>query len=546
MMLPGYIPWPEDRARAYRAKGYWADITLYEMLAHAAKARPDKIALVYESVHVTYADFVDRVDRLAAQFLLAGLRPRERVVFQVGNSLDFFYAYFALLKVGVIPVMSLPAHRQTEIRHFVAHAQATAYLIPDKVRDFDYRPMAEEIKGYSPSLAHIFVAGEPGRGQKSIGALAETPIPPGFQWPARPDPADVALMLLSGGTTALPKLIPRTHNDYVLNCRLAGKMGGLDSETVMLVALPLAHNFTLASPGVQAVLDLGGRVVIAPKIDAETTFPLIEKEKVTYMPLAIPLATAYLNSEVPDRYDTSSLKLIAAGGAKLAPELRKRLIVRFKVKYQESFGTAEGLLNYVPLDASMELVLNSSGRPCCEDDEIKVLDDFDKEVPDGKPGELVVRGPYTINGYYNAPDINAKAFTADGFYRMGDVVIKQGRDLFYQGRKKDLINRGGEKISCEEVENHILAHPKVQSACLVAMPDPDYGEKGCVFVIPRPGENLTFKELVDFLMTRQIAKFKLPERMEIVDSFPLSPAGKILRRTLREIIAEKLSTETAR
>jgi 2,3-dihydroxybenzoate-AMP ligase len=156
---------------------------------------------------------------------------------------------------------------------------------------------------------------------------------------------------------------------------------------------------------------------------------------------------------------------------------------------------------------------------------------------------LLTRGPYTIRGYYNAPEKNREAFTADGFYRMGDIVRRRGRHVFTEGRRKDLINRGGEKISCEEVENLIYAHPKVSVATLVAMPDPVFGEKACAFVVPKPGETLAFDELIAFLRQQQIASFKLPERLEVMSQLPLSPVGKILKRELREMITEKLALE---
>jgi 2,3-dihydroxybenzoate-AMP ligase len=259
----------------------------------------------------------------------------------------------------------------------------------------------------------------------------------------------------------------------------------------------------------------------------------------------VPLISNWLNSPVPDQFDLSSLKVIQNGGARLAPELRGRMRVRFGCIAQEIYGTAEGLINMVPLDAPEDMLLNSSGVPVCEDDEIKVLDDDGKEVPDGEPGELVTRGPYTIQGYYKAPEKQAEAFTPDGFYRMGDIVRKVGRHVFTEGRRKDLINRGGEKISCEEVENLIFGHPKVKAVTLVAMPDPVFGEKACAFVIAKDGETLEFGELIAFLRSQKIASFKLPERLEVVSQFPLSPVGKILKRQLREMIAAQIETEKA-
>jgi 2,3-dihydroxybenzoate-AMP ligase len=257
----------------------------------------------------------------------------------------------------------------------------------------------------------------------------------------------------------------------------------------------------------------------------------------------VPLISAWLNSPLPERHDLSSLRVVQNGGARLAPELRARLQERLGCRAQEIYGTAEGLISMVRLDADEEAVLESSGLPICDDDEIRVLDDADREVPDGTPGELCVRGPYTICGYYNAPEKNREAFTRDGFYRMGDIVRKRGRQLYTEGRRKDIINRGGEKISCDEVENYIFGHPKVKSVTLVAMPDETFGEKACAFVIPKPGETLAFEELIAFLKHKRIASFKLPERLEIVEEFPTSPVGKILKRALRERIAAKLAQE---
>jgi 2,3-dihydroxybenzoate-AMP ligase len=237
--------------------------------------------------------------------------------------------------------------------------------------------------------------------------------------------------------------------------------------------------------------------------------------------------------------------VIQNGGARLAPELRRRVQQEFGCRFQEIYGTGEGLLNMTRLNDDEERVLTSSGAPVCEDDEIRVIDDAGREVPDGQLGELVCRGPYTIRGYYDDPNADAKSFTADGFYRMGDVVRKVGRYVYTEGRKKDVINRGGEKISSEEIENFILAHPKVENVCIVAMPDEVYGERACAFVQPKAGQTIGFHELIDFLAQKQIARFKLPERLELVDSFPLSPAGKILRRELRAVIERKLAVERA-
>jgi 2,3-dihydroxybenzoate-AMP ligase len=350
-------------------------------------------------------------------------------------------------------------------------------------------------------------------------------------------------MLLSGGTTALPKLIPRTHNDYVYNATQCARVSGFDENTVHMAVLPLAHNYNLSSPGIMGALACGGKVVLAPSPDGETVFPLVERERVTVIAAAVPLVANWLNSPVPKRHDIASLKAIQNGGARLAPELRQRVRDELGATPQEIYGTAEGLINMTRLDDPDELLLESSGAPVSEADEIRVVDDQGRDVPDGEPGELITRGPYTIAGYFAAPQADRDAFTADGFYRMGDIVRKRGRHLFAEGRRKDLINRGGEKISCEEVENLVLRHPAVEAVSLVAMPDPVFGERACAVVVPIPGAQLDLPQLVAFLRAQGIASFKLPERLECVERLPTSPVGKVMKRELREWLARRVAGE---
>ena len=545
-MLDGCTPWPAETARRYRDRGYWRGLTLAEMMAAAIRRRPAKTALVWGNERVSYAALGATVDRLAHGFVDAGIAPRDRVVVQLPNVPEFVYTYLALVRIGAIPVMALRAHRHVEVTHFLRASGAVAYVIPDVIRDFDYRAMAGEVASACPALRSVFVTGEPGPGQRSLSALLEFP---GGHASALAglctDPSEVVTMLLSGGTTSMSKLIPRTHDDYVLNAQLCGAIAGFDADTVLLAILPLGHNYNLASPGMLGAFCHGGTVVLAPSGDASDVFALVERERVTTIAAVVPLISAWLNADEPGRHDLASLKTVQNGGARLAPELRSRLRERFGCTPQEIYGTAEGLINMTRLDDPDELLLHSSGAPVCDDDEIKVVDDDGREVADGVQGELLTRGPYTIRGYYNAADKNREAFTADGFYRMGDIVRRQARHVFTEGRRKDLINRGGEKISCEEVENLIYGHPKVKGVTLVAMPDPVFGEKACAFVVPKPGETLGFDELIAYLRRQKIAAFKLPERLEVVTELPLSPVGKVLKRELRDRITATLAREAA-
>lgn len=543
-MLQGTVAWPETAAEQYRRAGHWEGSCVFDVLSRAARTQPDKTALVCGAQRLSYADLQRDALRLAARLLALGIAPLDRVVVQLPNIPEFVLVYFALVRIGAIPVMALRAHRHAEVRHFLVASGAKAIVVPDRIGTFDYRTMVEALRADAPALQHVIVVGDAQGDQRAFDSLMNEP-PSDIERRAldaiHPEPGEVATMLLSGGTTSMSKLIPRTHQDYVLNARLCAQAAGFDASTVFMAILPLGHNYNLASPGLLGAFSVGGTVVLAPSSDADTVFELVQRERVSVIAAVVPLIVTWLSTDVETRCDLSSLKVVQNGGARLAPELRSRLRERFGCTPQEIYGTAEGLINMTRLDDPDEWLLHSSGAPVCDSDEIRVVDDEGKELPDGEPGELITRGPYTICGYYNAPEKNLEAFTPDGFYRMGDIVRKVGRNVWAEGRKKDMINRGGEKISCEEVENLIFAHPKVKTVVLVAMPDPVFGEKACACVIVKPDESLTFDELITFLRGKQIASFKLPERLEIMDAFPISPVGKIMKRDLRDLVAAKVA-----
>lgn len=546
-MLAGCTFWPADAAARYRAAGYWDGRTLWQMMAGAVRRQPQKTALVAGSLRQTYQELDEVSGTLAAALLARGIRPLQRVVLHLPNSAAFVHYYLALVRIGAIPVMALRAHRKAEVEHFVRASGAVAYIAPDVIRDFDHRALARTLQEQFTTLRTVVIVGEADPGQVSHADL----LAEGQALPDRAarlasvsvDAEDVGTILLSGGTTSLPKLIPRTHQDYVLNARLCGAAAQMNGHTVFMPILPLAHNYNLASPGILGTFYYGGTVILAPSTETEDIFNLAERERVTIIAAVRPLVARWLDTPDLDRWDLTALRVVQNGGTRMPPEFRKRMMQHLGVIPQEIYGTAEGLINMTPLHASEELLLNSSGRPVCGLDELRVVDGAGNDVPDGTPGELLSRGPYTIRGYYNAPEANARAFTPDGYYRLGDIVRKRGRDLYVEGRKKDIINRGGEKIDCEEVENLILQHPAVHSASLVAMPDREYGERACAFVKLKQGQTLDFAGLIAFLRQAHMASFKLPERLEVVDAFPTSPVGKVLKRELRNMIEQKLAAE---
>ncbi|MEE2730582.1 MAG: (2,3-dihydroxybenzoyl)adenylate synthase [Pseudomonadota bacterium] len=536
----GWVPWPDDLAQQYRSAGYWRGETLEQMLAASACKHPDRIALVCGQQRLTYRQLHQQVITAAAGLRQRGIGHQDRVVVQLPNIAEFFIASFALFRLGAIPVFALPAHRATELTHFCQLTDAIACIIVDRDNGFDYRAMVRNLLPQAPALQDVIVVGEAEEFTSWDGIInadtGSTELPPS------PQAGEVAFLQLSGGSTGLPKLIPRTHDDYLYSVRTSAEICQLSPASVYLCALPVAHNFPLSSPGTLGTLYAGGCVVLARRPAPDDCFPLIEREGVTLTALVPPLAMLWLDAARKRREDLSSLQLLQVGGARFSAEAAARVKPILRCRLQQVFGMAEGLVNYTRPEDDDNLLHHTQGRPMSEADEIRVVDDEDRPVRCGEPGHLLTRGPYTIRGYYRAREHNLRAFTADGFYRTGDIVrqLPSGH-LMVEGRAKDQINRGGDKIAAEEVENYLLAHPAVHDAALVAMPDAYLGEKACAFIISRD-PSLRPIELLRFLQRRGVAQYKIPDRIEFIDAFPKTSVGKVNKRALRERITEKLAT----
>lgn len=537
--------WPSEFAERYRAAGYWRGETFGQMLRERATAHPGRTAIVDQAGdrRCSYGELDERADRLAAGLVASGIGRGDRVVVQLPNVAEFFEVVFALFRIGALPVFALPAHRHTEISYFCSFTNAAAYVIPAEHGGYDYRTLAEGVCAEVPTLKRVFVVGEDAGQFTSLADLPQEPI--ALDPPA---PHETAFLQLSGGSTGVPKLIPRTHDDYLYSVRASNEICGVDENSVYLCVLPAAHNFPLSSPGSLGALYAGARVVLCPQPSPDAAFPLIESERVTLTGLVPPLALAWMEAAAaPTPYDLSSLSVLLVGGAKFSEEAARRVRPALGCTLQQVFGMAEGLVNYTRLDDPDEIVVTTQGRPISPDDEVLVVDDEDEEVPLGTAGHLLTRGPYTIRGYWNAPEHNARSFTSDGFYRTGDIVRQSATGyLTVEGRAKDQINRGGEKIAAEEVENHLLAHPAVHDASVVAEPDPYLGERTRAYVIPRAGARVPKPIAIKkFVRERGLAAYKVPDRVEFVETFPQTGIGKISKKGLREAGARDHTEPTA-
>lgn len=528
-MLEGCVPWPESFVRDYKTKGYWTDEVLGGLPMWLPGAE-DREAVVTPGRTMTYGQLDRAADRLAAGLRALGIGAGDRVVVHLPNDVEMVVLCYALFRSGALPVFALPAHRSSEITHLVDTSQAVAYVCADQVLDCDYRLIAKEVLASTDgSLEHVLVAGDPG----PYTALSDVDADP-VDLPA-PDAQDVALFLLSGGTSGPPKLIPRTHADYACQLRMTSRLCAFEADTRYLCALPLGHNFPLACPGVLGVLRLGGTAVLASEPTPESCFPLIESARVTVTSLVPSLVPLWLEAAEWAQDDLTSLKLLQVGGARLGPAAASQVPGRLGCTLQQVYGMAEGLLNFTRLDDPDSVVFHTQGCPLASADEVRVVREDGREAQPGEEGELYTRGPYTVRGYYQAAERNRTQFTEDGYFRTGDLVRRTATGYFeVVGRSNDVINRGGEKVPTQEVEEHLRADPGIAAVALIGLPDEDLGELSCACVVPKdPQQPPTLREVRAGLNDRGIASYKLPDRLVILPALPLTPVGKIDKRALK-------------
>src|SRR2546423_7655338 len=407
MPLPGVVPFPPDFARRYREKGYWQDKSLAQEFAAVFRTYADRVALIDGEREFTYAE-IDRVtDNLALNLLELGLKPLDRVVPTLPNIAEFVLLYFALQKISAIPIAALATHRFAEINQFVQLSGATTCVYPERQGDFEFEPMIRRVQAENPSLK--FCISLP-----MLKDLIERPakLPRARLAEIKIDPTDPCIFQLSGGTTGIPKLIPRTPNDYAYNSKTAAPVCGVTGDSVLLLALPIAHNLPLACPGIQGYFFQGGSVVLSPTTRPEEMFRLIEKHKVTHIKVVPALLIRLINDPAIGKYDLSSVKIIQSGGQRMQPEVRLRTHQLIPSSFvQENFGMSEGMLFFVRLDDPPEVKLETCGRPICPEDEVLRLDTDERPDAGREARELTRTSPYNQRGYVGEPEYHARPFT---------------------------------------------------------------------------------------------------------------------------------------
>ncbi|MBO0678246.1 AMP-binding protein [Mycolicibacterium sp. S2-37] len=529
----GFVPFPADRAEEYRRAGYWTGRPLDSILTEAVRQRPEHPAVVDRDGALSFAELSARADGVAAALAARGIAPGDRVLLQLPNSIRFAVAFFGLLRAGVVPVMCLPGHRAAELGHFADVSGAVGLIIPDRAGGFDYREMAAQLMADRPALRHVLVDGDPGP-YASWAEVADADGPAPDLGPV--DTSAPAVLLVSGGTTGLPKLIARTHDDYVYTALASAQTCLFTPDDVYLVALPAGHNFPLACPGMLGAMTVAATTVLTADPSPEAAFALIEKHRVTVTGLVNALGKLWAQACEWEPVLPTSLRLVQVGGSRMSPEEAQFILDRLTPGLSQIFGMAEGMLNFTRPGDPVDVVVHTQGRPMSPHDEMRVVDDEGVDVAPGEEGELLVRGPYTLNGYYRDDEANARSFSPDGFYRTGDRVriFAEGPlagNVEVTGRIKDVIHRGGETVSATDLEDHLLTHPAIYSAAAVALPDEYLGEKICAAVVFR-GKQLTLAEVNGFLDERGASTHARPDVLVPMPSLPTTAVGKVDKKKI--------------
>lgn len=552
-LASGVVGYPPELVNTYRAAGLWNSRTIAQELEVSIDRFSGSLALLDPNIQLTYDELGEITDRIAAGLLSLGLLPGERALFQVTNHVWAVLAWYGVLKAGLVPVATLAQHRRHEIGEISQQCKPAAHLFEPAFAGHDLRALATEIADLNPSLRVKLTvgAGQCRPDEISIESLADpassvdNPRRLVDEVQQRISPDSVAVLQLSGGTTSVPKLIPRLHAEYWYNSRAWADAMNITDGSVTLHLLPLIHNAGIIC-GLHAAHSAGGCFATSPP-DNEGFLRVASRATITHMLMTRPIVRV-IQADPQLRSALSGLRTIAWADRAAPPSV----IEEFETgtcKVIQMFGMGEGLCMFSDRNMPSEIRHGTQGAPVSAYDEVRVCrPDTEDSLPPGQSGELCVRGPYTIRGYYAAPERNAVAFTSDGLYRTGDIVTEiryDGRSYYrLEDRIKDLINRGGEKINAEEVEQLLLDHPDIERAAVVAMPDDRLGEKACAFLVLRPGvDSFDLETVRAHLHACGVAKFKWPERLEIRPELPLTNIHKVNKAVLRGQVSDIVKAE---
>jgi non-ribosomal peptide synthetase component E (peptide arylation enzyme) len=544
--LQGVRPYPQELFESHCS--VWLGITVIDAFDRTCDILPEKVAVVYGETRLTFAQLREKVQKAALVFLDLGLGKEGPVLLHIPNSVEAIYVYLALDMIGAVPVLCLPRHGQRELERFGALTESTTWIGQSRYGKIEYLPMVKAVRENCPSLRNIVVVGD----EAPTGTLSLSKLTEGIQLgprtdehlsKSRPTPQDVLHLAPTGGTTGLPKLVPRTHNAHLCKAYYWARAQERGPKEVDLVVAPINHDAPQLSHLAFMAL-FGGTLVFCPLPRPRDILEYLEREKITFSFMVPTLLTDLANEPGVEEFDFSPNLKLGYGGAYASPDLIQTICRRFGCDFYSIYGMTEGAGTITRSTDSPELIANTVGKGMCPYDEYKLVDDHGNEMPSGKEGEVAFRGPSMSSGYYKSEEEDKLVFTQDGFFRTGDM----GRfdplgNLIITGRKKDIIRRGGETIIPFEIEQMISEHPKVSQTVVVGMPDARLGEKICAYIQPLRGEELSFEDLISYLKEKGASKMLLPERIELLEELPMTPMQKVDKKALREDITRKLKQE---
>ncbi|MBX3093743.1 MAG: AMP-binding protein [Cryobacterium sp.] len=525
-----------ETMQAFRESGLWRDRVLTDFLTEHAAERPDDIALVAEGERRTWRELSDAVDRIAAGFIGLGLRPGDFVGIQLPNSVEFVETYLAIQRAGLKALTMLTIYREKDGCFMLGKTNAQAYVVQADYRGFDFAAMARRVLDEVPTLAHAIAVGG-GEGLLDLSALAATsPLSPDEYALLRPDPDSISKVSFTSGTTGAPKGVIHTHNTDLVPPLLVQSALGLGPDTPIWMPSPIGHVTGLLF-GVYGSLLNGAKLVLQDKWDPAHAVALVAEEGAVMTVSATPFIAGMLDVPNLGDYDLSRFRYFMSGGARIPPVLVERARAEMDTALIRVFGSAEAPLHTsVALDAPWEKFVGSDGKafPGVESRSAAPADHA-ATLPTGELGEYATRGPHVFLGYLGEPELTAEVRGDDGWFYQGDLcTMDDDGYVLYVDRVKDIVNRGGIKISALEVENELVAHPSIQAVAVVAVHDERLGEKGCAFVVLRPGATLTLDDVARHLEERRVTRQKWPEELRVVEELPMTATGKVRKVELRE------------
>ncbi len=534
----------EQRRAAYRQQGLWGDASLADYWQQTARAMPDKIAVVdNHGASYTYSALDHAASCLANWMLAKGIESGDRITFQLPGWCEFTVIYLACLKIGAVSVPLLPSWREAELVWVLNKCQAKMFFAPTLFKQTRPVDLILPLQNQLPQLQQLVGVDKlaPATSALSLSQIIADNTPLTTAITVHGD--ELAAVLFTSGTEGLPKGVMLTHNNILASERAYCARLNLTWQDVFMMPAPLGHA-TGFLHGVTAPFLIGARSVLLDIFTPDACLALLEQQRCTCMLGATPFVYDLLNLLEKQPADLSALRFFLCGGTTIPKKVARECQQR-GIKLLSVYGSTESSPHaVVNLDDPLSRFMHTDGYAAAGV-EIKVVDDARKTLPPGCEGEEASRGPNVFMGYFDEPELTARALDEEGWYYSGDLCcMDEAGYIKITGRKKDIIVRGGENISSREVEDILLQHPKIHDACVVAMPDERLGERSCAYVVLKaPHHSLSLEEVVAFFSRKRVAKYKYPEHIVVIEKLPRTASGKIQKFLLRKDIMRRLTQD---